>query len=504
MDGTVDPVATGQGDARAGARRVLASTMSWWLLVFLLFCGYLVVALWFPLLSDSEQIDLADIYTFTPTLREGAAYAILLSALFLGTWFAYQWMRRSSHSMSGWVLGLIGLAFGLPLVFTYPIHANDIFRYFLQGRMLVHFQQNPLTTPLEALPDDRYLYLGGQWVDVTSPYGPVWELVNGLIFVLSSDDLLFGLILFKLFGLLVHLAIGALIWQLLAGAPAAERSARFVLWAWNPALLFMFVVDGHNDSLMLFWLIFGYWWVRREQPLLGITLMALAPLTKLAGLLPIPLFGLAILRPMRSWRERLIFLLLALVYSFGVMVVVFLPFGSPLPLMLRILDEAHTGASFSPLAWLIYWGGRINLTPSMEQLTRGSSALLAVGALSLAWWTWRGRAAIRSVADLYAIYLVTAFRFRIWYPTWLWPWMVLDLSGGRRLLLGFWFLWSSQLSTFIYWHLRVAWFDRDHAIAHLIGVPFVFLPLFILLAVAAVSWLHPRRRRCSADVRERA
>jgi hypothetical protein len=494
MDGNMDPVAERQLETRSGVCHFLGSTIVWWFLVLLLWCGYLIIALWFPLVSDSERIELADIYTFAPAFRDGVAYALLISALFLGTWLAYEWVRRSSHPPSLWMLALIGLLFGLPLVVTYPIHANDIFRYFLQGRMFVDYQLNPLTTPLEALPDDPYLYLGGQWVDVTSPYGPVWELVNAFIFMLSGDNLLAGLILFKGLGLLIHLAIGALIWQLMAELPVAERAARFVLWAWNPALLLMFVVDGHNDSLMLFWLVFGYWWIRRDQPLLGITVMALAPLTKLAGLMPIPLFGLAILRQMGSWRKRAIFVFLALFYSLAVMAVAFWPFGSPIPLALRVLAEAHTGASFSPLALLIYWGGSINLQPSIEQLTRGSTVLLAVGVLWLAWWTWRGRAVVRSAADLYGLYLVTAFRFRIWYPTWLWPWLVLDPRGQGRLLLGYWFLLSSQLSPFIYWHLRVEWFDREHSVAHLVGVPFVFLPLLLLLAGALLSWFRQQHR----------
>jgi hypothetical protein len=105
------------------------------------------------------------------------------------------------------------------------------------------------------------------------------------------------------------------------------------------------------------------------------------------------------------------------------------------------------------------------------------------------WRTGRGRSPVRATADLFAAYLVQAFRVRIWYTTWLLPWLLLDLEdNSRRLTAGLWLLLTSQLSVIVYGHFWAYLLDRDHLLTHLIGVPLVFgLPL-------VMAFLRPKAR----------
>src|SRR5690606_33405885 len=141
--------------------------------------------------------------------------------------------------------------------------------------------------------------------------------------------------------------------------------------------------------------------------------------------------------------------------------IAFLPFGSPMPLLLRLMDEAQTSPSFSPVAFVLALGEARGVEVPLLPLARAASLLFLLAALILVWLTWRGRSPLAGVADIFAAYLYTALKFRIWYPTWLFPWLVLVPQSHFRLYTAIWLLLLSQLSVILYGHLRVAWLDES-------------------------------------------
>ena len=90
--------------------------------------------------------------------------------------------------------------------------------------------------------------------------------------------------------------------------------------------------------------------------------------------------------------------------------------------------------------------------------------------------------AVPAATDINAAYLLLASSFRIWYASWVFPWLVLDPSesqGGFRLRAGIWFLLTTQLSVLLYGQLRRAMLGRFHLGARP-GHPFMFgLPLLL-------------------------
>jgi hypothetical protein len=328
---------------------------------------------------------------------------------------------------------------------------------------------------------------------------------------LAQNNLYLGLILFKIVGLICHLLIAVLIWLLAGGETVARRRAA-LLWAWNPALLLTFVVDAHNDSLMLLWLLLGFWfaqngpkqWSSALRFGLGFTLMSLAPLTKPIGLLPLPFFLLAFWRQLPDTAARLRFLLLSIVGSLAALGLTFLPFGSPLALVARLAQEAGTGGGFSITTVLLLLNQRLSGELSWAVLTNTTRVIAGVIVLWLLWRTWHGRSPLRAAADIFALYIFQALNFRIWYSVWAVPWLILENGGTEhqdgenttphsplathhsslsyRLRVGLLFLLITQLSVLIYGHLRVYALGGDHFPAHLIGVPFTFgLPFLLAL-----------------------
>jgi len=477
-----------------GMKKVLSRPF--WLLVLASLAGYAALPLLFPLLPHYDVTPLADVRSLRPSLAAGLGYALLLLTFYGLYLLAYRYLANNRTTL--WHLLLPAVLFALPLLFTYPINATDVFRYFVRARVTTVHGESALSVPPSAFPDDPFLPLAGEWATETSPYGPVWELLAAGITILSGQRLLPGLLLFKGVGLLMHLASAILIWLSLNEATPAVRARRTLLWAWNPTLLLMFVVDAHNDALMLFWLLLGYYLMRRrERPLAGFLVATVAPLTKLIGLLPLPFFFLDQWNRLEDRAARWRFFVASGAGSMGLALLTFLPFGSPLELALRLIREAATGGGFSPAVLVLLVARRLGIPLSLDSVVTVSTALFFLLTLGLLALAWRGRQAVRGVADIFAAYLTTALTFRIWYPIWPFSWLLLDHrpEGRPRLAAGLTFLLTAQLSVVIYGHLRVYLLLGDYLLAHLLGVPLTFLlPLLVAFAIPSSQRSDTRQR----------
>lgn len=453
-----------------------------WILALAALAGYVVLAITFPLLGHYSQAPLQDIRSFAPGPGEGLAYALLFLILY-AIYFA-AWRHASLRGAKRWQLFLPVLLFCLPLIFTYPINATDIFRYFVRGRVTAFYGESAFAVPPSAFPGDPFLPLAGQWATATSPYGPLWERLAATVTVLSGQVLLPGLLIFKSVAVVSHLGVGYLIWRAGEKWSNRQQAAATLLWLWNPALLYMFVMDGHNDALMIFWLALAYllW---QKRPLLGVYVAALGPLTKPIALLALPFLVFSHWRRLDHWHARWRYLLLAAAGSLFLAFVAFAPFGSPLRLAVRLLTEAAESVGFSPGVMLVLLGERLDMISdvdfAVEIGTAASLSLFGLFTLTLLWYTWRGLHLTRGIAAVFAAYIIMAFTFRIWYSTWPFLWLILDRDGHRRWLsAGFWFLLTAHLSVVIYGHLRVYALAGDVVIAHVVGVPFTFiLPLLL-------------------------
>ena len=453
-----------------------------WLLAAISLVGYTLLPIFFPLLGQFDSVPLHDIRTFAPSFGGGLAYGLLF--LYLYAVYAIAWRHVANRGASVWYILAAALLFCLPLLLTYPINATDVFRYFIRGRVTTVYGESALLVAPSAFPQDPYLPLAGEWAGNTSPYGPLWEVVAAVVTIVSRQNLLSGLVLFKSLAAVGHLGIGALIWQAGKELPQKQRAANTLLWTWNPALLFMFAIDAHNDALMIFWLVMGTILMKR-RPLFGFLIAVLGALIKPIALLALPFLFIGHWRKLYTLSTRLRYLLAAAAGTLILALVTFAPFGSPLELGMRLLQEASDAVGFSPGVLIILLAQRLGSTVSVDVMTDVGatlgSLLFLVLAVLLLWRVWRGMQPLRGVAFVFAAYVATALTFRIWYSTWPFAWLILSGDKNRRALsAGFWFLLTAHLSLLIYGHVRAGILAGNFLVAHLIGVPFTFILPVIL------------------------
>lgn len=430
---------------------------------------YFAFVLVFPLMPyiyhEGKMLDLEMI------LRDGIRALVWVYILGLGVlFFAFWQIIRTLHNFSKQfpegsnklrklTLG-IGILCGLILLGLYPITALDVAVYVVNGRNWVLYGGNPLTVPPGTFPNDPYVHLAGEYVDKTSPYGPVWEVLGRIPVQIGITDIGWGIVAMKFISLLAFAGMAYLI-----GWHARQQEKGFAVsgvtamafFALNPLVLLEAVGNGHNDMTMAAFVTLGLILWQRGKWAWATLALTTASLVKLPALILIPLFGLSVLMDTPTWKERLlrglgiaaIFLSLFLL-SYRLM--------GPLPDVFSGVVQSFARRSFSP-AYATFVIVR-ELSPDLSKLILPNTryVFLLLYALIATALLRRKLTLLEAgfLAYFAMIYLSNAFR--LWYPLWFIPFAALNLNS-RTFWRTFLFSLSVEFSILSYyilwrWHWR--------------------------------------------------
>src|SRR5215469_703217 len=188
----------------------------------------------------------------------------------------HTWLRRSVF--------LFPLLFGVIMVWMQPVTTTDLYGYVARGYLYAQLHQNPMITKAILLP-------GGLSVDrPPSPYGPAWILVTGLVSEVSGNNLLANMLLFKLIS---FAGVIAAIWLVdyLARKLYPERRLRIiVLFGWCPLLIFDAIGNGHNDIIMMVFVLAAFALMLNRHARTAFVFLVLGALTKYVSAVFIPLW----------------------------------------------------------------------------------------------------------------------------------------------------------------------------------------------------------------------
>lgn len=318
-----------------------------------------------------------------PTLARQIGVYLLLTLLYVAGLHLIHGLRTARGRRKQ--VAVIGLSWALCsglLLFASPNgESHDIYDYVFRGRMLDRLAASPLLTTPNAYPQAPF-YRYVAWKKHVDTYGPLWEYASAATAgsvrtvltwtgafheqlpscpqtAASCRTLAAYVTGYRLLAILLTGGSAFLLYRIVQASQPASAPLALALWLWNPLLLMATALGAHNDALMIFCLMLGFWGWQRGRWLIGWLAFGLATQVKLTALLLVPALGLWLVRQVGWWRALRISLLAGGI-TLGLSWALYAPLGGwvTLPRMLyeRQLFVAHSLAQI--LYFLLYkWSG---------------------------------------------------------------------------------------------------------------------------------------------------
>jgi hypothetical protein len=220
-----------------------------------------------------------------PTLAFALTVLTAFGAYFLA--ITQNFSRRNSI--------ILALVFQAIIFFSYPILSTDIFSYIFSDRVYTEYKQNVWQTSPDNFPSDPFEKLA-DWKDQSSVYG----LVNHWLYlpaaILGDDDLFKTVLLYKLVPTIFSLLSLMVVLRLVGNKPEQIRARVVRTIFWNPLFVLEMIGSGHNDILMIFFLLLSLWCWQNKKWLGAGLMLALSVQVKIIPVLVFFFFCLKLLQ----------------------------------------------------------------------------------------------------------------------------------------------------------------------------------------------------------------
>ena len=186
---------------------------------------------------------------------------------------------------------LASLAFQIIILFSYPALSTDVLSYILSDRVAVVYHRNVWTTKPNEFKNDPYYYLvypiypTTDWTNQTRIYGGTNQAVYSLATAVSGNDFAVNLLSHKLVVFAFNLGTIFLVWLILSRFFPKELVSGMKMVFLNPLFIIETVGSGHNDILMIFFMLLAYFFVLSRKFWLSGLALALSTQVKSTSLL---------------------------------------------------------------------------------------------------------------------------------------------------------------------------------------------------------------------------
>ena len=211
-------------------------------------------------------------------------------------------VRRNPPSRDARVLAIaFPVAFNLLFVFVPPSVSIDLLSYISHGYIATTLDSNPHVDPSSSVAQtpvaSELARYGWRPVHPASPYGPLWTRVEAAV-VQGFDGVRQQMIALKLVVVVASFGSALLIWRILGTVRPEHQLVGTLAYLWNPVIVVEVAAEGHNDSLMVFFVLLALLLTIRGRAAGGVIAMSLGVLTKYLPLLFMPL------QVVYLWRAR--------------------------------------------------------------------------------------------------------------------------------------------------------------------------------------------------------
>jgi hypothetical protein len=169
-------------------------------------------------------------------------------------------IKRAAALPASWVVAAI-VAVHVIFLLAPPMALTDLFNYVNYGRMEVVHGLNPYTTPPVLEPHDDPSYMLSNWHELLSPYGPLFTLLTFVVVPLGVAGSFWAL---KGILMVTSLMVILLVWKC-ARLLGREPRAAIALVGLNPIVLVWGLGGDHNDFLMVFFIMLGFYLLLRAH-----------------------------------------------------------------------------------------------------------------------------------------------------------------------------------------------------------------------------------------------
>jgi hypothetical protein len=163
-------------------------------------------------------------------------------------------LKRAPRLPARWVITAIVSVHAIFLLAP-PLALTDLFNYVNYARMEVVHNLNPYTSIPIVEPHNDPAYLLSNWHELLSPYGPLFTLLTFVVVPLGVAGSFWALK-----GILMVTSLGMifLVWKC-ARLLGREPRAAIALVGLNPIVLVWGLGGDHNDFLMMFFIVLGFY-----------------------------------------------------------------------------------------------------------------------------------------------------------------------------------------------------------------------------------------------------
>ncbi|MHB1987554.1 MAG: polyprenol phosphomannose-dependent alpha 1,6 mannosyltransferase MptB [Acidimicrobiales bacterium] len=370
---------------------------------------------------------------FNQTPAPGHSFYLSLVAFYGGmvllmrAWIRLGRLAREHPGMPVRIYAYVMVAWTLPMLFVAPMLSKDAYSYVAQGEMMSRnispYRFGPAVLGISA---NSYTILSDKlWWYTTSPYGPGFLGLAGLIQALVNHSELGAIVMFRVVAL-AGVGLFAVFIPRLARSFGRDPSTAFAYAVMNPIVLIHLIGGEHNDALMLGLLVAGLALAREHHPVIGTVLVALAVLVKVPAILGVVYIGWDWLGPGVDWRQRLKPLAAAGAIALAVMAAVSEAVGigwgwvagltNPDTVRSYLDPATAIGLGLAKLVGAVGLGDHSHL---ILTLARGSGAVVA-GAIGV-WLLWRskgGASSMRAIGLTMLFVVLLGPVMQPWYLAW--------------------------------------------------------------------------------------
>jgi hypothetical protein len=191
----------------------------------------------------------------------GTTLRVIFSIAMVAMYVAYLIvLRRGAAVPARWVIATI-LVLHAIFIISPPLALTDLFNYVNYGRMEVVYHLNPYTSIPVLEPHNELSYTLSNWHELLSPYGPLFTMLTFVVVPFGVAGSFWAL---KVILALTSLGILALVWAS-AKLLGKEPVPAIALVGLNPIVLVWGLGGDHNDFLMLFFIVLGFWLLLRAR-----------------------------------------------------------------------------------------------------------------------------------------------------------------------------------------------------------------------------------------------